>query len=57
MSLKPLFPGRNEHDELFQICGILGCPTEKSWKDGLLLAKQYHFLFPRNVMLVNVDDF
>lgn len=56
LSLRPLFPGDDERGELYQICKVLGYPTEISWKEGLLLAKQIHFLFPRNVLFMNVND-
>ena len=45
MSLSPLFPGKNEEDELYLICCILGSP-DYSWREGVLLAKKLGFVFP-----------
>ena len=46
MSLSPLFPGSNEEDQLYKICSILGSPSVDSWKEGCMLANQFHFVFP-----------
>jgi len=32
---RPLFPGKNELDQLEVLCRILGTPTVDDWNDGL----------------------
>ncbi|CAG8748953.1 5348_t:CDS:2, partial [Cetraspora pellucida] len=54
-SLKPLFPGQSEIDQLFKISEILGSPCIRpelsdgagggEWKDGVKLAKSLGFAF------------
>lgn len=34
-TLRPLFPGSSEADEIYKICAILGSPSMKSWPDGM----------------------
>lgn len=34
-TLKPLFPGSSEADEIYKICAILGSPTMRSWPEGI----------------------
>jgi protein kinase len=34
-TLRPLFPGSSEADEIYKICAILGSPTMKSWPEGI----------------------
>ena len=34
-TLRPLFPGSSEADELYKICAILGTPNAETWNDGL----------------------
>lgn len=46
-SLRPLFPGSSEADEVYKICSVLGTPTTSSWPDGLKLASAIGFKFPR----------
>ncbi|CAI2183887.1 3752_t:CDS:2 [Funneliformis geosporum] len=59
-TLKPLFPGQSEIDQLFKISEVLGNPNAKSelamqvggvgggeWKDGAKLAKAMGFSFPQ----------
>ena len=48
-TLRPLFPGSSEPDELFKITSVLGTPTQKNWPEGLRLAKQIGFSFPQMV--------
>eukprot|EP01063_Lacrimia_lanifica_P027794 TRINITY_DN3956_c0_g7_i1.p1 TRINITY_DN3956_c0_g7~~TRINITY_DN3956_c0_g7_i1.p1 ORF type:complete len:670 (+),score=231.47 TRINITY_DN3956_c0_g7_i1:198-2207(+) len=48
-TLRPLFPGASESDELFKICSVLGTPDHKTWPEGLRLAKQIGFGFPQMV--------
>jgi len=45
-TLRPLFPGSNEPDQLFKICSVLGSPTMRSWPKGMKLADKMHFIFP-----------
>ena len=44
-TLKPLFPGISEKDQLFKICSILGTPMNQ-WADAINLAKKIEFKFP-----------
>ena len=44
VSLRPLFPGKSEMDQLHRICGLLGPPTD--WPDGLRMASALGFKFP-----------
>ncbi|KAJ1257657.1 hypothetical protein BS78_10G012500 [Paspalum vaginatum] len=46
-SLRPLFPGSSEADELYKICSILGTPNQRSWAEGLQLAAAIGFQFPQ----------
>ena len=46
-SLRPLFPGSSEADEVYKICSVLGTPTASTWPDGLKLASAIGFKFPR----------
>lgn len=57
-TLKPLFPGANEVDQVWRICEIMGSPGNwysKSgtrigggeWKDGTRLANKLGFSFPK----------
>jgi hypothetical protein len=59
-TLKPLFPGQSEIDQLFKISEVLGSPNVKSelamqvggigggeWKEGVKLAKTLGFSFPQ----------
>ena len=45
-SLRPLFPGSSETDQLACIAAVLGSPTEESWGDGVRLASEMGFSFP-----------
>ncbi|EGG20118.1 putative protein serine/threonine kinase [Cavenderia fasciculata] len=45
-SLKPLFPGSSEIDQLFKIGNVLGPPTMSSWPDGIKLSTLKQFKFP-----------
>lgn len=44
--LKPLFPGRNELDELSKIWTILGTPTKSAWPDGMKLIESLKIQVP-----------
>lgn len=45
-SLRPLFPGQSEPDQLFKICSVLGAPTTASWPEGIELSQAMNFKFP-----------
>lgn len=46
-TLRPLFPGSSESDQLYKICSVLGTPTQAQWPDGFRLASQIGFRFPQ----------
>eukprot|EP00116_Pleurobrachia_bachei_P004578 sb/3464840/ len=48
-SLKPLFPGSSEVDEIFRIVRVLGTPSKEDWPEGLKLAQAMNFKFPQCV--------
>jgi serine/threonine protein kinase len=48
-TLRPIFPGSSEADEVYKICSILGSPTMRSWPEGIRLAAQMSFKFPQFV--------
>lgn len=65
-TLKPLFPGSNEVDQVWRVCEIMGSPGNwvnkhgqriggGEWKDGVRLAQKLGFSFPkvRNISLRN----
>ena len=43
----PLFPGKNENDQMMKICTILGSPTINEWPEGYKLANKANFEFPK----------
>lgn len=45
-TLRPLFPGISEADEIYKICSVVGTPRESSWSEGLLLAEMLNYQFP-----------
>lgn len=45
-TLRPLFPGTSETDEIFKICAVLGSPTHTTWPEGMRLASTMNFKFP-----------
>ncbi|KAM0840531.1 hypothetical protein ACQ4PT_059599 [Festuca glaucescens] len=47
-SLRPLFPGSSEADEIYKICSILRTPNQHTWAKGLQLAASIHFQFPQS---------
>lgn len=51
-SLRPLFPGTSELDQLFKICTILGVPNKHVWPEGHNLAQKMNFKWP---VVANVD--
>ncbi|XP_027348553.1 cyclin-dependent kinase F-4-like isoform X3 [Abrus precatorius] len=46
-TLRPLFPGTSEADEIYKICSVIGSPTTESWADGLKLARDINYQFPQ----------
>lgn len=57
-TLKPLFPGGNEVDQVWRVCEIMGSPGGwidrrgqrvggGEWKDGIKLAQKLGFSFPK----------
>lgn len=53
LTLKPLFPGESEPDQLIKIYSLLGCPNRKIWPeyDDLPLVQKFSSLesrFPYN---------
>ncbi|KAK5137366.1 hypothetical protein LTR08_008944 [Meristemomyces frigidus] len=57
-TLKPLFPGGNEVDQVWRVCEIMGSPGSwvnkhgqsvggGEWKDGIKLAQKLGFSFPK----------
>nr|CAB3255183.1 serine/threonine-protein kinase ICK [Phallusia mammillata] len=46
-TLKPLFPGSSEMDEIFKLCQVLGPPTKADWPEGQNLANQMNFRWPQ----------
>ena len=45
-TLRPLFPGNSEIDQVFKICSILGTPDRGDWDEGYALAASISFKFP-----------
>ncbi|KAL3146842.1 hypothetical protein ABBQ38_014816 [Trebouxia sp. C0009 RCD-2024] len=45
-TLRPLFPGSSEADEIYKICSVMGTPTQQTWPEGMKLAAQMKFSFP-----------
>ncbi|NXX82968.1 MAK kinase, partial [Urocolius indicus] len=48
-TLRPLFPGASEVDEIFKICQVLGTPKKSDWPEGYHLASAMSFRFPQCV--------
>ncbi|XP_068649768.1 cyclin-dependent kinase F-4-like [Aristolochia californica] len=46
-TLRPLFPGSNEADEIYKICSVIGSPDQNSWAEGLQLANGIQYQFPQ----------
>lgn len=46
-SLRPLFPGSSEADEIYKICNVIGSPSKDSWADGFGLARAINYQFPQ----------
>lgn len=45
-SMRPLFPGENEHDQIIKLCRVLGKPDPQVWPEGYRLASKIGFTFP-----------
>ncbi|CAM9251163.1 unnamed protein product, partial [Phaeothamnion confervicola] len=48
-TLRPLFPGSSEADQMYKICSVLGSPNGHTWPDGMKLAAQMDFRYPQFV--------
>ena len=48
-TMKPLFPGSSELDQIQKICHVLGTPSRVNWEQGFNLAQQIGFTFPRSL--------
>ncbi|XP_072296543.1 uncharacterized protein [Eucyclogobius newberryi] len=48
-TLRPLFPGNSELDQIFRICQVLGTLKQWDWPEGFTLASSVHFRFPKCV--------
>ncbi|XP_061877207.1 serine/threonine-protein kinase MAK isoform X1 [Entelurus aequoreus] len=48
-TLRPLFPGNSEVDEIFKICQVLGTVKKLDWSEGHHLASAMNFRFPQCV--------
>ncbi|XP_020369348.2 serine/threonine-protein kinase ICK isoform X2 [Rhincodon typus] len=48
-TLRPLFPGSSEIDEIFKICQVLGTPKKNNWSEGYQLAAAMNFRWPQCV--------
>jgi protein kinase len=46
-TMRPLFPGQSEQDQMKQICKVLGTPTNLNWPEGFKLAAQLKYKFPQ----------
>ncbi|XP_046869961.1 serine/threonine-protein kinase MAK isoform X3 [Hypomesus transpacificus] len=48
-TLRPLFPGNSEVDEIFKVCQVLGTVKRSDWPEGYQLASAMNFRFPQCV--------
>ncbi|CAF0788262.1 unnamed protein product [Adineta ricciae] len=46
-TLRPLFPGSSEIDQMFKICAVMGTPTRDEWPEGYMLAAKLSFRWPQ----------
>lgn len=46
-TLRPLFAGSSEMDQLQKMCGILGTPRKVEWPEGFKLAESLKFAWPQ----------
>ena len=47
-TLKPLFQGSSETDQIFKICSVIGTPSSNNWPDGMRLANRLGIRFPQS---------
>lgn len=45
-TMKPLFPGSSEIDQILRIFQILGTPSMSQWPEGYKLAEKIGYKFP-----------
>eukprot|EP01135_Chromosphaera_perkinsii_P001068 Nk52_evm18s158 gene=Nk52_evmTU18s158 len=48
LTFVPLFPGKNEIDQLFRICSLLGTPQQNGWAEGGVMTKQLKINIPED---------
>ncbi|XP_060086446.1 serine/threonine-protein kinase ICK-like [Ylistrum balloti] len=48
-TLRPLYPGSSEIDQIFKICSVLGTPKKEDWPEGAKLAAAMNFRWPQCV--------
>lgn len=48
-TLRPLFPGSSEIDQIFKCCTVLGTPKQAEWDEGYRLASAMNFRWPQCV--------
>lgn len=46
-TLRPLFPGSSEIDQVFRVCMVLGTPSKSDWPEGHQLAMAMNFRWPQ----------
>ncbi|CAF0868036.1 unnamed protein product [Rotaria sordida] len=46
-TLRPLFPGSSEIDQMFKICAVMGTPSRDEWPEGFMLAAKLSFRWPQ----------
>ncbi|KAJ6326125.1 hypothetical protein OIU78_013256 [Salix suchowensis] len=46
LTLRPLFPGTGEANQMHRICSVLGTPTMDTWAEGIHLARTINYQFP-----------
>ena len=46
-TMRPLFPGQSEQDQMTQIAKVLGTPTRLTWPNGVKLAEMLGYKFPQ----------
>ena len=46
-TLKPIFQGSSETDQLFKICSVLGTPGPNNWPDGVKYATRLGIRLPQ----------
>ncbi|KAG5591777.1 hypothetical protein H5410_042291 [Solanum commersonii] len=47
LTLRPLFPGLSEADEIYRICSVIGTPSKSEWAHGHELAGAINYQFPQ----------